>query len=119
MIFLTSTKALWSSSINKLIIAVTILLYVGITVFIVYGRDMLPPEIPLYYSLTHGETQLATQDELTGIPILILALIIGNYLVALSVQGQWPALGRMLLLCSLIVCLLMTITIFKIATLVI
>lgn len=116
---LSSLYQVWSSLTNRVIIISTILCYALISGFIWYGRSSLPPELPLYYSLAHGEAQLASQQELLGIPILLIAIIIGNTLIAFAVYSQWPVLSKIILISSFLLCALMSITIFKIVTLVI
>jgi hypothetical protein len=42
----------------------------------------LPPEVPLFYFRQYGYTQLVTKDWLLLLPVVIIAMTLGNYLAA-------------------------------------
>ena len=79
----------------------------------------LPPQVPLYYSLPWGESQLASASALFILPTISLVLLLINHLFAISLSKTSQLLSKSLVTISLIVSLFSLITLFKIISLIV
>lgn len=95
------------------------LLFIGLQVSLLAWKfTSLPPQVPLYYSLPWGESQLTSASSLFLLPTFsIVSLFIDN-LFAVSFFKNQPLLSRLLTIIALIVSFLFTITLFQIVFLI-
>lgn len=77
-----------------LVSAISILLLL-ITFWLLYSY--IPPKIPLFYSRTWGETQLASKEQFFVIPALIALVTLINTLLAWQIHPSQKVLKRLLL----------------------
>jgi len=85
---------------------------------LVWKFTSLPPQVPLYYSLPWGESQLASASALLILPTISIVLLFINHLFAISLTKTSQLLSRFLLTISLIVSLFSLITLLKIISLI-
>ena len=78
----------------------------------------LPSQVPLYYSLPWGETQLASASALFLLPTFSLAILLINNLFSISLSSTNSLLARILIFTSLAVSFFFFITLVKIVSLV-
>lgn len=79
----------------------------------------LSQQVPLYYSLPWGESQLVSASTLFIIPTLSIVLFIVNHLFAIGFSQKNILLSKLLIFTSLIVSLFFLITLLKIIYLVV
>ena len=92
--------------------AVTILL----SFFLVLFLDILPPHLPLFYSLAWGETQLVQKQQFFILPAVMLLIGLINLSLASQLHSGQIALKRMLILSVLVTAIIIFISAFKILT---
>lgn len=95
---------------------ISFVLIIAQAVFLVFFLKNLPPEIPLFYSLTWGAKQLASSRQLFLLPILCLLIFLINALFLL-LTGKDKVIIYLLTISTLISTLLITTTFFKIVLL--
>jgi hypothetical protein len=78
----------------------------------------LPEEIPLYYSLSWGESQLANSSQLFLLPIISTVVFITNHFFASVLFSQDRLLSRLLTIFSLVVSVFLGFSLTKIIFLV-
>lgn len=95
------------------------LAFIGIQIgLLAWKFTSLPPQVPLFYSLPWGESQLSSAASLFLLPtISIVALFIDN-LFAVSFFKNQPLVSRLSVIISLIVSFFSMITLFMIVTLI-
>lgn len=77
-----------------------------------------PPEVPLFYSRPWGEEQLAHSGFLWFLPLGALFITFLNLSLAAFLIERLPFLARILVWSTSLISLLVSITIFKIVTLI-
>ncbi len=85
-----------------------------ITFFIIVLSKILPPKLPLFYSLSWGEKQLANHQQLLIIPASITLVTLFNLIISWQLHPQQVFFKKILLISTLLVTLILTITFFKI-----
>ncbi|MCW1949181.1 MAG: hypothetical protein KIH89_001900 [Candidatus Shapirobacteria bacterium] len=75
---------------------------------------LLPPQVPLYYSLPWGDSQLANNSSLFMLPTISIVILFIDSLFSVSFFKNLPLLSRLSVTTSLLVSFLITITLFKI-----
>jgi hypothetical protein len=80
--------------------------------------NLLPPQIPLYYSLPWGQQQLSQASSLFILPTLSTILLLINHLFAISLAKTSLLLSQLLLTISLIFSFLSLITLLHIVYLI-
>lgn len=85
--------------------------------FIMTLFKFLPPKLPLFYSLTWGEKQLATHQQFLILPTSIILVTFINLIISWQLHHQQSFFKKALLLSSVIVSLILTITFIKIVLL--
>ena len=83
---------------------------------IAYLNRLLPPNIPLFYSLPWGSAQLTDKSQLFLLPIISLSIAILNFIFYSQLHQTQVILKRMLLLNIFAVNLIVIVAIFKIVT---
>lgn len=87
--------------------------------FLAWRFNDLPPQVPLYYSLPWGESQLASTSALFLLPTLSIAIVLINHLFAISFSKNIILLSRLLLVISLVISFFSLITLIKIVNLIV
>lgn len=91
----------------------SIVILIGISIYIVFVYSSLPPYIPLYHQMPWGEERLAPKEQIFIPFILTIIFIAANFFVAISVYNKMPLLSRIVNSTSVVVCLLVTIFLFQ------
>ena len=78
----------------------------------------LPSQVPLYYSLPWGETQLASASALFLLPTFSLVILLINNLFSISLATTNTLLSRLLIFASLAVSFFFLVTLVKIVYLI-
>lgn len=100
--------------IRSWIITIPIFSSLLIALFILIFAKLLPPKLPLFYSLPWGEKQLADHQQLLIIPASIILVTLNNLIISWQLHPQQSFFKNILLFSSLLVSLILTITFFKI-----
>lgn len=87
-----------------------------ITSAILILKDTLPPTLPLFYSLSWGEEQLAKIHQLLIIPATFLCISLINLIVFLQLNNNYLAFKRILSLSSVIISLILTISFLRVVS---
>jgi len=69
---------------KAVLISIPFLFALLISLFVILSAKILPPKLPLFYSLPWGENQLASREQLLIIPAIISLIALTN--LALSWQ---------------------------------
>lgn len=95
------------------------LVFIIIQVLVLAWRfTNLPSQVPLYYSLPWGESQLASATSLFLLPTISLVILLINNLFSISLSSTNNLLSRILIFASLAISLFFLITLLKIVNLV-
>ncbi|MDO8498504.1 MAG: hypothetical protein Q7S44_01845 [bacterium] len=70
------------------------LVIIGSTFAMLYNH--LPPKLPLFYSLTWGQSQLADKSQFLLLPIILVLLNLLNLFLAFQLHSSQVVLKRML-----------------------
>lgn len=111
---LASLGHFWQQKINSRILRWNlffICLQIGI---LAWKFTSLPPQVPLYYSLPWGESQLTNSSSLFLLPTLSVVVLFIDSLFSVSFFKNLPLLSRLSTITALIVSFFITITLFKI-----
>ena len=100
-------KYLW---LNIIPVAATIL----ISTIILLLFKLLPPNLPLFYSLQWGDKQLANHQQFFIIPALIILITLINYVTSWQLHQSQLFFKKILLVFSIIATFILTITFIKI-----
>ena len=93
-----------SSLIISLLLALTILIFF----------KYLPAKLPLFYSFSWGDQQLATHEEFLVIPLSIVLITLLNLSLSWQLHSSQTFFKKILLISSLIINLILVITFVKI-----
>lgn len=91
---------------------IMIALVIGIIIVTVFR--ILPPKLPLFYSLPWGEAQLATEGEFLIIPANIALIAILNFLLSQQLHPSQSFFKKILIFSSLVSTLILIVTFIKI-----
>lgn len=91
-----------------------LILSVFITLFIIFSANFLPPKLPLFYSLSWGEKQLAENLQLLIIPASIALIALCNLIISWQLHDSQVFFKKILLFSSVLAGLILTITFLKI-----
>lgn len=108
----------WQEKANAKVFRWNIFFIISQIGFLFWKFNSLPPQIPLYYSLPWGQSQLAPASSLFILPTISLVLLLINHLFAISLTKTSALLSRLLVVISLIFSLLSLITIFQIVNII-
>jgi hypothetical protein len=109
----------WQEKINNRVFRWNAIFITVQFALLIWKFNNLPDQVPLYYSLPWGESQLASASALFLLPIFSLLILLINHLLAAAFFKVIPLLSRLLILMSLIVSLFSFITLAKIISLII
>lgn len=101
---------------NKLYVfqAVPILVASLMGLSVLSFANFLPNKLPLFYSLSWGDNQLATLQQFFIIPGVLLLVTLGNLIISWQLHVSQSFFKKVLLISSLINTLILTITFIKI-----
>lgn len=91
-----------------------LLLALIMTLVIVFGLKFLPNKLPLFYSLSWGEAQLASHQEFLIIPASIVLITLLNFAVSWQLHPSQSFFKKVLLFSPIIISLILSITFIKI-----
>lgn len=94
--------------------AISLFLPLIILIFWAVNLPRLPYELPLFYSLPWGESQLATQIQFTILPSLSIAVTLTNLVILSQLHDSQKITKRILSSSSLVVSILLFISAIKI-----
>lgn len=92
----------WQEKINGKIFRWNIFLIIIQISLIFYKFNDLPPQIPFYYSLPWGESQLASTSALFLLPTFSIVFLLVNNLLAALFLSSIQLLSRLLIIFSLV-----------------
>ncbi len=99
---------------KKFWITFPLLLSIAITLLIVLLSKRLPLKLPLFYSLSWGEKQLASHQQFIIIHASITLIALFNLIISWQLHPQQDFFKKVLLFSSILVSLILTITFVKI-----
>lgn len=108
------------AGISKLPYLKLVYIAIGVNTAVILGilifQNLIPPEVPLFYGLPEGNTQVANSEELIIPSMISLLVILTNISVSSILQNDY--LKRVLIIVSIIITLLSLITTLEILYLV-
>jgi hypothetical protein len=99
---LANLGSFWQGKTNAKIFRWNLIFIIGQIAFLFWKFNSLPPQVPLYYSLPWGESQLAQASLLFILPTISLIILLINHLFAISLTKTSLLLSRILLAISLV-----------------
>lgn len=108
----------WQEKFNGHFFKWNLLFIVFQLVFIIFRFSNLPQQVPLYYSLPWGESQLTNATSLFLLPTFSIVVFLINNLIGASFFKNIPLFSRLLVIFSLIFSLLSSISLFRIINLI-
>ena len=111
-------RNLYQDNLCRTTIYLYLILYLLLIFFFIFKWPLLPPELPLFYSLPWGEEQLGTLLEFLVLPVSSLFFMLLNLFLGTYVFSEEPLLARILSLTGLGVLFLAGISLIKIAILI-
>jgi len=108
----------WQEKSNSNIFRWNLIFIIVQIAFLVWKFGDLPLQVPLYYSLPWGESQLASASSLFLLPTFSIILLLINHLFALPFSKTIPLLSSLLISVSLIASLFFLITLVEIVSLI-
>lgn len=108
----------WQQKTNSKIFRWNLIFIIVQVSLLAWKFNSLPPQVPLYYSLPWGESQLASASSLFILPTISIVLLLINHLFSISLTKTSQLLSRFLLVISLIVSFFSLISLLKIVSLI-
>ncbi|MBI2019598.1 hypothetical protein HYS95_02960 [Candidatus Daviesbacteria bacterium] len=102
------------SKVNLLIKFSPLILSAVMVVYILFGLKLLPPRLPLFYSLPWGEGQLATHSQFLVIPSSIILITLLNLILSWQLHSSQTFFKKILNITSIIVSIILTTAFIKI-----
>jgi hypothetical protein len=99
---LANLGSFWQGKANAKIFRWNLIFIITQIAFLFWKFNLLPPQVPLYYSLPWGESQLTQASLLFILPTISLILLLINNLFAISLTKTSLLLSRILLAISLV-----------------
>ena len=109
----------WQEKVNGRIFQWNLIFIVAQVIYLVFKLNDLPAQVPLYYSLPWGESQLASATALFILPGLSLAFLFINNLLAVFYLNTHSLMSRLLIVFSLLFSCLSLISLVQIINLII
>lgn len=109
----------WQEKVNGRIFQWNFVLIIAQVAYLIFKLNDLPSQVPLYYSLPWGESQLANATSLFILPSLSLGFLFINNLLAVFYLNTHSLMSRLLIIFSLIFSTLSLISLIQIINLVI
>jgi len=107
----------WQNKANYRIFIWNILFITFQLLFLIFKFSSLPNQVPFYYSLPWGESQLSSAASLFLLPTFSIVFLLTNSLLAAFFLNSIKIFSKLLILTSFIFSLFSSITLFKIITL--
>lgn len=83
-------------------------------ILIIVLSPILPPKLPLFYSLSWGDKQLANHYQLLIIPGTLALVTLFNLIFSWQLHPQQVFFKKILLISTILICLILVITFLKI-----
>ncbi len=100
---------------GSLILALSpIALAIIVALAILILKDHLPPNLPLFYSLPWGESELAKTYQLLILPATFLCISLINLIIFLQLDQKMLVFKRILSLTSILISLILTMSFLQI-----
>jgi|WetSurMetagenome_2_1015567.scaffolds.fasta_scaffold620754_2 hypothetical protein len=109
----------WQGKTNAKIFRWNLIFIISQITFLFWKFNLLPPQVPLYYSLPWGGSQLTNASLLFILPTISLILLLINHLFAISLTKISLLLSRLLLSISLVFSFLSLIALLHIVYLIV
>lgn len=93
----------WQQSFNSKFFRWNLIFITAQLVLIVWQFGNLPQQVPFYYSLPWGESQLVSASTLFLVPTFSIVLFLVNHLFAISFSKKNPLLSQLLISTSLVI----------------
>lgn len=103
-----------SSRLNLWINLTPLIVSFSFTLFIIIFGRILPPKLPLFYSLPWGDNQLGNHQQLLIIPGIITLITLLNLILSWQLHSSQIFFKRLLLYSSWLITLILIITFSKI-----
>lgn len=106
----------WKSSDKYVFlpIIISLIFALSVTIFYFIYYSQLPERLPLFYSVSWGENQLASKQQFLILPATMMLILLINSLIASQLHSAQYILKRIIMLFLLIISLILLITAFKI-----
>lgn len=98
------------------ILAIPLALSLIIITFIALSANLLPPKLPLFYSLAWGDNQLANRQQLLIIPAVISLITLVNLIISWQLHPRQIFLKKVLTFSSVLISIILSLTFFKIVS---
>lgn len=115
---ISSLGFFWQEKVNNRIFRWNIFFIIIQLTFLIFKFGNLPNQVPLYYSLPWGDSQLASASSLFLLPSFSIFLLLIDNLLATFFFKNIPLLSRILIFISLIFSIFSFITLFQIINLI-
>lgn len=106
----------WQQKSNHQIFRWNIIFIIAQLAFLIFKFNNLPNQIPLYYSLPWGDSQLTAVSTLFLLPTFSIVFLLIDHLLATFFFNSIKIFSHLLITTSLIFSILSFITLFKIIT---
>lgn len=108
----------WQEKINGQLLRWNIFIILLQLALLLFKFNNLPEQVPLYYSLPWGESQLASVSALFLLPTLSIVIMLLNNLLAALFLNTLKFLSQLLVVFALLFSVLAFITLFQIINLI-
>lgn len=108
----------WQEKINHHLFRWNLALIIFQLVFLFFKFNNLPQQVPLYYSLPWGDSQLASAASLFILPTFSIVVLLINNLIATFFLKNTTLFSRLLTIFSLLFSLISSIALFRIINLI-
>lgn len=98
----------------KRLLILFVLIIIMFTVILIWRWNMLPPQMPLFYSLPRSEDQLGTPLMFLLLPLLSIILFVFNFLLAIILYKNERLACTILIITATVLSFLLFITFMKI-----
>jgi len=99
---LANLGTFWQGKVNAKIFRWNLIFIISQIAFLFWKFNSLPPQVPLFYSLPWGESQLTQASLLFIFPTISSILLLINHLFAISLTKISLLLSKLLLSISLV-----------------
>lgn len=107
----------WISSQDRYYLASTIFTLISVIIILslyLFGVNVLPARLPLFYSLPWGQSELTNKGSLLILPAIITTVALINMLLAWQLHSSQYVLKRILLMSAILIDLIILIAAIKI-----
>lgn len=111
-------KILFQDQLVLRISKLFILVFVIFLIIIIWKWKSLPPDLPLFYSLPRGNSQLGSPLLLLLLPGFSVLVFVINLILSALFYGEEKLIAKMLIITGMVVTILFLITFIKIVFLI-